>query len=226
MRGRSFPRRAVSPARLHPYPAHRAAGRMRVDGKRAKPSERLSSPASACAFPAQLEGRKPAARPPGRDERPTPPSSSPITLYEDRDVLVLNKPMGLAVQGGSGDDAPRGRPARGLRAIATGRSRAWCIGWTRIRPAAWWWPRRALGRGDARQSFRSRCGAQDLLGAGRPACRARRAGPHLDLSGQGQMLRRAMPACGSPATATRRQPRGHLLRAGGEWRPEARLARR
>src|SRR5262249_57060452 len=25
-----------------------------------------------------------------------------ITLYEDADVLVLNKPMGLAVQGGSG----------------------------------------------------------------------------------------------------------------------------
>src|SRR5690606_25197093 len=25
-----------------------------------------------------------------------------ITLYEDKDVLVINKPMGLAVQGGSG----------------------------------------------------------------------------------------------------------------------------
>mgnify|MGYP006195388291 CR=1 FL=1 len=30
------------------------------------------------------------------------PNEQDITLYEDRDVLILNKPLGLAVQGGSG----------------------------------------------------------------------------------------------------------------------------
>jgi len=48
-----------------------------------------------------------------------------ITLYEDRDVLVLNKPMGLAVQGGSGTvrhvdgmlDALRGRDGERPRLV-------------------------------------------------------------------------------------------------------------
>jgi 23S rRNA pseudouridine955/2504/2580 synthase len=44
-------------------------------------------------------------RPPARDAKPrneTRDFLKSITLYEDADVLVLNKPMGLAVQGGSG----------------------------------------------------------------------------------------------------------------------------
>ena len=67
-----------------------------------------------------------------------------ITLFEDADVLVLNKPMGLAVQGGSGTDrhldglleamrdqnerasAP-GAPARqGYRRLPAGRQDALC----------------------------------------------------------------------------------------------------
>ncbi|HEX5778720.1 MAG TPA: hypothetical protein VFY21_07740, partial [Xanthobacteraceae bacterium] len=39
----------------------------------------------------------------GRDKTKTDAEFlNSITLYEDREVLVLNKPMGLAVQGGSG----------------------------------------------------------------------------------------------------------------------------
>jgi 23S rRNA pseudouridine955/2504/2580 synthase len=47
-----------------------------------------------------------AASPPRRDLKKSAKSDAEflksITLYEDREVLVLNKPMGLAVQGGSG----------------------------------------------------------------------------------------------------------------------------
>jgi 23S rRNA pseudouridine955/2504/2580 synthase len=38
----------------------------------------------------------------GRDKQSDAEFLKSITLYEDREVLVLNKPMGLAVQGGSG----------------------------------------------------------------------------------------------------------------------------
>jgi 23S rRNA pseudouridine955/2504/2580 synthase len=76
-------------------------GELRVNGKRAQPKDRL------------LVGQ--AVRiPPLRLDQPRPPSPDraaadetraflqSITLHEDDDVLVLNKPMGLAVQGGSG----------------------------------------------------------------------------------------------------------------------------
>ena len=79
-----------------------------------------------------------------------------ITLYEDDDVLVLNKPMGLAVQGGSGTTrhidgmldalrgaAPRraapapGAPARqGHRRLPAGREDALCRRGARRKPSA------------------------------------------------------------------------------------------
>lgn len=85
-------------------------GQVRVDGARAKTSTRLE-PGMAVRVP-------PLARD-GADEKISngaplkPPSEmgdaksdaaflKSITLYEDREVLVLNKPFGLAVQGGSG----------------------------------------------------------------------------------------------------------------------------
>ena len=68
-----------------------------------------------------------------------------ITLYEDADVLVLNKPMGLAVQGGSGTVRHIDGMLGALRGPGPTRSvRAWCTGSTRTPPAACWSPRRAL----------------------------------------------------------------------------------
>lgn len=76
-------------------------GELRIDMKRAKPNERLEAGQSVRVPPLKLEEKKPAARTPAKDESDATFLKS-ITLYEDKDVLVLNKPMGLAVQGGSG----------------------------------------------------------------------------------------------------------------------------
>lgn len=92
-------------------------GQVRVDGARAKTSTRLA-PGMAVRVPplARSEGEEksengaqPAragasARPPSKmgDAKSDAAFLKSITLYEDREVLVLNKPFGLAVQGGSG----------------------------------------------------------------------------------------------------------------------------
>ena len=75
-------------------------GEVRVNGKRAEPKARIARGQSV-------------RIPPLKVEAPTPRGDAPadlrdraflreITLYEDDDVMVLNKPAGLAVQGGSG----------------------------------------------------------------------------------------------------------------------------
>jgi 23S rRNA pseudouridine955/2504/2580 synthase len=75
-------------------------GEVRVDGKRTQPKARLSAGQAVRVPPLKLEVPKP------RDETPAAQKDraflQSITLYEDDDVMVLNKPMGLAVQGGSG----------------------------------------------------------------------------------------------------------------------------
>ena len=58
-----------------------------------------------------------------------------ITLYEDDDVMVLNKPMGLAVQGGSGTT----RHLDGMLGVLRTRTdsgRGWYTGSTRTPQAA------------------------------------------------------------------------------------------
>jgi 23S rRNA pseudouridine955/2504/2580 synthase len=76
-------------------------GELRVDGRRAKPNERLEPGNKVRVPPLRLDQPRPARLPAGQeaDDRAFLKS---ITLYEDKDVLVLNKPVGLAVQGGSG----------------------------------------------------------------------------------------------------------------------------
>jgi 23S rRNA pseudouridine955/2504/2580 synthase len=75
-------------------------GEVRVNGKRTEPKARLETGQSV-------------RIPPLKVDVPIPRNGAPvvlkdraflksITLYEDDDVLVLNKPIGLAVQGGSG----------------------------------------------------------------------------------------------------------------------------
>ena len=75
-------------------------GEVRIDGKRTQPRNRLEAGQAVRIPPLQLEAPKP------RDDAPQAQKDrafiKSITLYEDADVLVLNKPMGLAVQGGSG----------------------------------------------------------------------------------------------------------------------------
>ena len=75
-------------------------GEVRVSGKRADVSTRLASGESVRVPPLRIAARQaPAVKraDPGDGE-----AIRAMTLFEDRDVLVLNKPYGLAVQGGSG----------------------------------------------------------------------------------------------------------------------------
>ena len=74
-------------------------GELRVDGKRVDGKDRLASGQSVRIPPLRLEARP--AREDSGDAK-TRAFLKSITLYEDDDVLVLDKPMGLAVQGGSG----------------------------------------------------------------------------------------------------------------------------
>ena len=78
-------------------------GEARVNGRRAKPAQRLNAGdvIRIPPLPEDMRGRKP-----GR-ARPRPLSDEErrffdsLILHEDEDILVLNKPSGLAVQGGS-----------------------------------------------------------------------------------------------------------------------------
>ena len=76
-------------------------GELRVDGKRAKPNDRLEPGQSVRIPPLRLDAPRPPARSAAKDQDDRA-FLKDITLYEDRDVLILNKPLGLAVQGGSG----------------------------------------------------------------------------------------------------------------------------
>jgi len=76
-------------------------GEVRVDGKRTQPNNRLAAGQTMRIPPLRLDAPAPRAAGNEADER-TRAFLKSITLHEDADVLVLNKPMGLAVQGGSG----------------------------------------------------------------------------------------------------------------------------
>ena len=75
-------------------------GEVRVNGKRAQPKARLKTGQTVRIPPLRLESPKPGEN--ASDEQKDRAFIKSITLHEDADVLVLNKPMGLAVQGGSG----------------------------------------------------------------------------------------------------------------------------
>jgi 23S rRNA pseudouridine955/2504/2580 synthase len=92
-------------------------GQVRVDGARAKTSTRLEPGMAVRVPPLSRTGADGPAEQDGPEKNESGPQKPPskmgdakadaaflksITLYEDREVLVLNKPFGLAVQGGSG----------------------------------------------------------------------------------------------------------------------------
>ena len=77
-------------------------GQVRVEGKRAKAGDRLSAGQAIRVPPLKLEGR------PDTPVRPAPPSSQEAEalrariLHMDDWLIAIDKPAGLAVQGGSG----------------------------------------------------------------------------------------------------------------------------
>lgn len=78
-------------------------GQLRVNGKRVEPKDRLEAGQSVRIPPLRLDPEKPRGDGEGGGKNAdTRAFLESITLYEDDDVMVLNKPMGLAVQGGSG----------------------------------------------------------------------------------------------------------------------------
>ena len=74
-------------------------GELRVNGKRVDGKDRLEAGQAVRIPPMKLAASKPES---AESDAKTLAFLKSITLYEDADVLVLNKPMGLAVQGGSG----------------------------------------------------------------------------------------------------------------------------
>lgn len=76
-------------------------GELRVDGGRVKPNDRVSAGAKVRVPPLVIDEAPRPTRLPARDASDAAFLKS-VTLYEDADVLVINKPAGLSVQGGSG----------------------------------------------------------------------------------------------------------------------------
>lgn len=78
-------------------------GQVRVDGKRAGAGDRLVSGQAVRVPPLKIEGAPPPAE---SAPRPLAPRDAAfiqdLVLYRDDSVIVLNKPPGLAVQGGTG----------------------------------------------------------------------------------------------------------------------------
>ncbi len=92
--------------RHYPALAHGAlekwlrTGQVRLDGKRAKSGDRIEA-GQAIRLPPQIEaaGAKPSAP---KFANRTKDDLQPLVIYQDSAVIVLNKPPGLATQGGSG----------------------------------------------------------------------------------------------------------------------------
>ncbi|MEH2502239.1 23S rRNA pseudouridine955/2504/2580 synthase [Bradyrhizobium sp. AZCC 1578] len=76
-------------------------GELRVNGKRADSKDRLEEGQSVRIPPLRLDAPK-GTGPLSEAATKTLQALKEMTLYEDADVVVLNKPAGLAVQGGSG----------------------------------------------------------------------------------------------------------------------------
>lgn len=76
-------------------------GELRVDGKRADSKDRLKTGQAVRIPPLHLDAPKKSSGL-SEAEQKTLAQLMEMTLFEDDDVLVLNKPAGLAVQGGSG----------------------------------------------------------------------------------------------------------------------------
>jgi 23S rRNA pseudouridine955/2504/2580 synthase len=98
-------------------------GEVRVNGRRAQPKDSLQAGQAVRVPPLKLDPPKP--RDDATGDQKNRAFIRSITLHEDADILVLNKPMGLAVQGGSGTvrhldgmlDALRGKDGQRPRLV-------------------------------------------------------------------------------------------------------------
>jgi 23S rRNA pseudouridine955/2504/2580 synthase len=77
-------------------------GELRVNGKRADSKDRIEEGQSIRIPPLRLDAPKAAPGSLSEAATKTLQALKDMILYEDADVMVLNKPAGLAVQGGSG----------------------------------------------------------------------------------------------------------------------------
>ncbi|WP_296516245.1 RluA family pseudouridine synthase [Rhodopseudomonas sp.] len=77
-------------------------GELRVNGKRADSKDRLEEGQSVRIPPLKLDTPKAGGGELSEAAQKTLDALKAMILYEDADVMVLNKPAGLAVQGGSG----------------------------------------------------------------------------------------------------------------------------
>src|SRR5665213_548181 len=77
-------------------------GELRVNGKRADSKDRIEEGQSIRIPPLQLDAPKAAPGSLSEAAQKTLQALKDMILFEDADVMVLNKPAGLAVQGGSG----------------------------------------------------------------------------------------------------------------------------
>ena len=175
-------------------------GEVRVNGKRTQPKHRLEAGQAVRIPPLRLDAPKP--RGPGNDaDAKTRDFLHSIILHEDADVLVFNKPMGLAVQGGSGTTRHLDGMLEVLRDSHGQRPRlvhrldkdtAGCLLVAKTRFAA-----AALAK-----TFRSRS-ARKIYGRWSPACRRyRRAVFRLFSPKRSGKTNRS---CASPATAKKAQ---------------------
>ena len=174
-------------------------GEVRVNGKRTQPKNRLEAGQTLRIPPLRLEQPKPRAAGSEAEEK-TRAFLKSITLFEDADVLVLNKPMGLAVQGGSGTTRHLDgmlevlRDAHGQRPRLVHRldkDTAGCLLVAKTRFAA-----AALG-----ENLPLTLGAKDLLGAGRRRSQSRSKAASRPISPR-KSARRSR-SCASRATARR-----------------------
>jgi 23S rRNA pseudouridine955/2504/2580 synthase len=82
-------------------------GEVRLDGKRAKAADRVTV-GQAMRLPPQVVHAKPPEKPQAADVKPHPLATKDMgsladrILYMDKQVIVIDKPPGLATQGGSG----------------------------------------------------------------------------------------------------------------------------
>ncbi len=74
-------------------------GEVRVNGKRAKPELKLTLGDLVRLPPIRMAAESEGSRPPSKSLQSV---ISAAIIYEDRDLLVVNKPAGIAVHGGSG----------------------------------------------------------------------------------------------------------------------------
>lgn len=77
-------------------------GELRVNSKRVETKDRLEAGQKVRVPPLSLEPKAPKRETLSEKDRETRDFLASITIYEDDDMMVLNKPIGLAVQGGSG----------------------------------------------------------------------------------------------------------------------------